>query len=303
MNIKVYIVHGFEGYPQEGWFPWLKSSLEGMGVSVKIPNLPNAKNPKKEEWIKSLAEAVGTPDENTYFIGHSLGCQCISRYLETLPKEVQTGGALFIAGFFQRLSNMDKSEEEKALTTEWINAPLDFQKVRRHLLQSTAVFSSNDPFVPLSNADDFEKKLGAKIRILQEKGHFSDVKEVPEILNIFGEMIRSPVTPFENFQKIDMRIGRIVSVEDLPNPKHTTHKITIDFGEELGRKISGARLVRYSHEELLGKLVICVINLPQKQIGNIFSEVYTLGLPATDGDECILLAPDKDNAKLGGRVY
>jgi uncharacterized protein len=121
--MKVFVVHGFEGSPHEGWFNCIKQKLEEMGISVTIPFLPNAQNPKKGEWINCLSEAVGMPDENTYFIGHSLGCQCIARYIETLQKEIQIGGALFVAGFFGRVSNMEKTETQKAITTEWINTP------------------------------------------------------------------------------------------------------------------------------------------------------------------------------------
>ena len=104
-----------------------------------------------------------------------------------------------------------------------------------------------------------------------------------------------------NFQKVDIRVGKIVNVEDLPNPKHTTHKITIDFGEKIGMKQSGARLVRYTHEQLLGKLVLGVVNLPPKRIGAFTSEILTLGVPDKN-DECILVIPDSE-APLGGQVY
>jgi tRNA-binding protein len=165
------------------------------------------------------------------------------------------------------------------------------------------LFSDDDPFVPIDNTKDFEKKLGSMIHIFENKGHFRSIKELPEILDLFLGMIRNPIALFKDFQKIDMRVGKIIAVELLQNARYTTHKITIDFGKELGKKISGARLMRYSNEELLGKLVVCAINLPKKQIGNIFSEVYTLGLSATEGDECILLSCDQENVKLGGKVY
>jgi tRNA-binding protein len=87
----------------------------------------------------------------------------------------------------------------------------------------------------------------------------------------------------------------------LPHARYTTHKLTIDFGEELGQRISGARVVRYSPEQLLGKLVIGVVNLPAKNIGKLRSEVLILGVPGADG-ECVLLAPD-GNVPLGGKVY
>ncbi len=105
----------------------------------------------------------------------------------------------------------------------------------------------------------------------------------------------------QDFQKIDIRVGRIIDVELLPDSKYTTHKLTVDLGNDIGRKTSGARLVRYQKEELIGKLVLCVINLPPKQIGKLKSEVLTLGVPAKDG-ECVLVEPGKE-VPLGGRLY
>jgi tRNA-binding protein len=106
---------------------------------------------------------------------------------------------------------------------------------------------------------------------------------------------------FQDFQKIDIRVGKIVNVDNLPKPKYTTQKLTIDFGKELGKKVSCARLVNYKDEDLIGKLVICVVNFPPKQIGKNISEVLTLGLPGTD-EECVLVSPDI-NVEVGARLY
>lgn len=106
----------------------------------------------------------------------------------------------------------------------------------------------------------------------------------------------------EDFQKIDIRVGKIVAVELLPNPKYTTHKLTIDFGPEIGSKISGARVLRYKQEELVGKLVVGVVNLEPRQIGKLKSEVLTLGVPDQD-KECVILSPDNTDAVIGGKLY
>lgn len=106
---------------------------------------------------------------------------------------------------------------------------------------------------------------------------------------------------FEDFNKIDIRVGQIIKVEKLPNAKTTTHKLTIDFGKEIGIKQSCARVVNYSDEELIGKRIIGVINLPPKQIGQNMSEVFTVGLPDANG-ECVLVSPDKE-IPLGGKLF
>ncbi len=167
---RVIIVHGWESYPEDCWFPWLKRELEKNGFEVLVPQLPDAANPKIENWVPYLAKIVGEPDENTFLVGHSIGCQTILRYLETLPENVKIGGAVFVAGFFKVI--LDTNEEEET-AKPWLQTPIDFQKVRTHLSKSVAIFSDNDPFVPLDNADDFRDKLGSEIIIEKQKGHFS----------------------------------------------------------------------------------------------------------------------------------
>ena len=106
---------------------------------------------------------------------------------------------------------------------------------------------------------------------------------------------------FQDFEKVDIRVGQIISVEQLENAKYTTHKLTIDFGNEIGKKQSCARVINYSDKELVGKRVIGILNLPPKQIGQNMSEVLTLGVPDSNG-ECVLVSPDKD-IPLGGKLY
>lgn len=104
----------------------------------------------------------------------------------------------------------------------------------------------------------------------------------------------------DDFKKVDIRVGKIIDCSYIENAKHSTHKLTIDIGE-MGTKISCARLVNYTKEELVGRLVLCVVNFAPRQIGKNVSEVLTLGVP--DGkDECVLVVPERD-AQIGSRLY
>lgn len=100
----------------------------------------------------------------------------------------------------------------------------------------------------------------------------------------------------------DLRVGKIIEVEELKDIQYTTHKLVIDFGIEIGKKVSCASLVRYSKDQLLNKLVIGIVNLPPKQIGNILSEIVILGTP-NEKNECILLIPDSEGAIIGAKAY
>lgn len=111
------------------------------------------------------------------------------------------------------------------------------------------------------------------------------------------------MTTFDDFQKIDIRVGKIVAIEDFPEARKPSYKLTIDFGPDIGIKHSSAQLVsRYVKEELVGKKVLGVVNFPPRQIGPFLSDVLTLGVP-DERNECILIVPDNDQAVVGGRVY
>ncbi len=167
------IVHGWDGTPQEGWFPWLKKELEARGFEVRVPQLPDQANPRIYNWVPALAAAVGTPTEQTYLIGHSMGCQTIARYLESLPEGQKIGGVVFVAGFFKHLTGLEDDPAVQETDKHWLETPLDLVKVRSHLPKSIAIFSDDDPWVPLDNQDDFRDKLNSEIVIEYKKGHFS----------------------------------------------------------------------------------------------------------------------------------
>lgn len=107
----------------------------------------------------------------------------------------------------------------------------------------------------------------------------------------------------EDFSKLDIKVGKIVGVEDFPGARKPSYKLAINFGSEVGTKRSSAQLVKhYTKEQLIGKLVLGVVNFPSRQIGTFVSEVLTLGVPDAD-HECILVVPDKDQAVVGGKLY
>ncbi|MCW8966210.1 MAG: tRNA-binding protein [Candidatus Pacearchaeota archaeon] len=106
---------------------------------------------------------------------------------------------------------------------------------------------------------------------------------------------------FEDFQKIDIRVGKIIEIQDFPEARNPSYKLKIDLGE-IGIKKSSAQLVKnYTKEELQNKLVLCVVNFPPRQIGPTVSEVLTLGVPDQNNNP-VLVEPQK-NVPLGGRLY
>ena len=106
---------------------------------------------------------------------------------------------------------------------------------------------------------------------------------------------------YDDFAKVDMRVGRVVTVEDFPEARKPAWKLTIDFGEEIGLKRSSAQITNYSRAELEGRLVVGVVNFPPRQIGPFMSEVLCLGA-SNEAGEIILLRPDTD-VPVGARIH
>lgn len=168
---RAILIHGWGGRPEHGWFPWLTRELEKEGFAVSAPLMPDTDEPTIERWVPAVRDAVGSPDADTYLVGHSMGCEAIARYLESLPEDVEVGGVVFVAGFFKSLT-LDASENH-AIWEAWRTAPIDLAKVRARAPKSIAIFSDNDPYVPLENVDDFRDSLGSQIIVEHDKLHFS----------------------------------------------------------------------------------------------------------------------------------
>ena len=183
---RIFLIHGWDGSPDNHWFPWLTKELEARGFAVVAPQLPDSLTPKIEAWVPVLADLVSKTDQDTFFIGHSMGCQTILRFLQTLPPEQIAGGVVLVAGFTGKLTGL--TEEEKLVARPWEETPIDLDKVKDRAKHFAAVLSDNDPWVPLeSNRNVFAGKLGAEVIVEHAKGHFetgSGVTELPVILDL-----------------------------------------------------------------------------------------------------------------------
>lgn len=179
---RIIIVHRWDGSPKKDWLPWIKKELQIKRFVVIIPKMPHPEKPDIRRWVNKLKAVVDKSDKNTYFVGHSIGCQTILRYLEKVPVNQKIGGAVFVAGWL-KLKNLE-SPEEKSVASPWLRKPINLKRVRRVISAAVAIFSDNDPHVPLNNKNIF-KKLGAKIFMEHRKGHFTGdegVKKLPAVL-------------------------------------------------------------------------------------------------------------------------
>jgi uncharacterized protein len=189
---KVFIIHSWGGSPEEGIHKYLRSQLEAKGFEVSVPEMPNTDSPEIDAWTEHLNSLAPNPDDDTYFVGHSVGCQTILRYLEKLPENQKVGGVVMIAPWMHLLDTAyENPEEEKEIAKPWLETPIDWEKVKTHTNKFVAIFSDNDFCVPLSDKEIFKELLGAKIMVEDNKGHFTEetgVTEMPSALNALSEM-------------------------------------------------------------------------------------------------------------------
>jgi len=187
MKKRAVLIHGWEGYPEEGWRPWLKKELERRDFKVIVPAMPDTATPTPEKWVPYLAEIIGTPNEKTFLIGHSLGCITILRYLETLKDDEHIGGAILIAGFGQDL----EYDGYKGELSSFFRTSVDWGKVKEHCQKFVAIHSDDDLWVPVKHNKIFKDKLSAKVINQHGMKHYSGddgITELPIVLNELLEM-------------------------------------------------------------------------------------------------------------------
>lgn len=185
MAKRVVIIHGYQGEPMRGFRPWLKIELEKKGFGVSVPAMPSPNEPRVGEWVETIEREVADAGEDCILVGHSLGCVAILRYLERAQKKA--AGAVLVAGFAEKLGDDFRKIEN------FVEKKLDFERVKKNCGKIVAIFSDNDPYVPLSQVEVFEKKLGAKTLVLHARGHFSSSEgttELPEALDAILEISR-----------------------------------------------------------------------------------------------------------------
>ena len=187
---RLIYVHGWSGGPStEAWVGALKKYCEKKKIKFIAPQMPNTESPRMDEWIAKLQETVGELDDQTGFVGYSVGCQTIIRYLSYIKEDVVVDKIVFVAPWtkLDQLSIEEEGEESVKIVESWVNVPIDFEEAKSHMNKVLAIFSTDDPYVPLSNTKIFEKKLNAKVIIKENEEHFTEIKEIKEIMKFIGK--------------------------------------------------------------------------------------------------------------------
>ena len=188
---KVYMVHCWDGKSDDGWYPWIARLLEEKGIKAIRFDMPNTDTPRIDEWVSTLDSYVDELNSDTYFIGHSIGCQTIMRFLER-QEITNIGGILFVAPWLELLPAAIEDQDSFNTAEPWLNTPIDFAKIKKFTSNINCLFSDDDYFVDLKQEKEFKDKLGAKTLVVKGCGHISqddDIYELDEISKLANDML------------------------------------------------------------------------------------------------------------------
>ncbi len=183
---RVYIVHRWGADSTSDWIPWLREELESNGITVTSPDMPDTNSPTMDVWISFLSSLVSNPDGETYFVGHSIGCQAILRYLSGLPDNTVVGGAVLVAPW-TKLTNLESGSEN--IAKPWLETPIEWDNAKSHSKNFTVIYSDDDKYVPIENAEIFEEHLNARLILDSKRGHFTEEDDVTQLPIVLKEVL------------------------------------------------------------------------------------------------------------------
>jgi hypothetical protein len=168
MQRNIFIFHGTEGYPGENWFPWMKAQLETQGHRVFVPQFPSPPvvASKISEWFDVLKEYEKYIDENSIFIGHSLGGVFTLRNLEKISHPIYAAAFIGTPIGVKPILNYDRDNAFSGFSFDWGSIK---NKAQRFIV----FHSDNDPYVSLGNGEQLAKELGVKLSFVPNAGHFN----------------------------------------------------------------------------------------------------------------------------------
>ncbi|MFC9239176.1 RBBP9/YdeN family alpha/beta hydrolase [Streptomyces decoyicus] len=159
------IIHGYGASPEDHWFGWLAEQLNAVGIPTTIPALPNPQDPDPAQWTEAVRADVGTLDENSIVVAHSLGCLTVLRYLCSLPTPWHLGTLVLVSGFVDQLPALPD-------LNSYIGDGCDVEGLSSHIGQLTIIRSDADPYVPPGHTDRLAGLLATSAEVVPGAGHF-----------------------------------------------------------------------------------------------------------------------------------
>lgn len=186
-GLKVFIIHGAYSNPNENWFPWLKNELEKLSIRVFVPKFPTPEKQDLNNWLKVFKKYIPYIDEETIFVGHSLGPVFIMNILENLDQPILA--AFFVSGFTGLLGQPEFDEINKTIT----NRKFYYSKIKNNCKKFFIYNSDTDPYVPLDKGCELARKLNGKLTIVKNGGHINasaGYTEFPLLLKDIKDFLR-----------------------------------------------------------------------------------------------------------------
>lgn len=173
--MRFFLIHGTGGGPEECWYPWIKEILEGKGHEVITPQFPTPFNQNLQTWMKVFQPHFKDFNSDAVLIGRSIGVPFVLRLLEKSPVKIKA--AFLVAGFYEDLGLPQFVD----VVNSFIEAPFNWEKIKRNSEKFFVYNSDNDPIVPLENGRELAEKLGVPLKVVHGAEHIW-FDEFPEIL-------------------------------------------------------------------------------------------------------------------------
>lgn len=164
---KIFIIHGYTAGPDSNWFTWLKLQAESHGAQAHVLQMPDSSSPDDEAWQLTLQNVVSDTDENTFFVGHSLGCVTALRFIQLLKNPVTVGGVVMVSGFGQTVETLPQLEG-------FTRTPLDFDLLKKRIRRRAVLLSLDDSIVAPVHSLRLSQDLNAALFGIPQGGHFLD---------------------------------------------------------------------------------------------------------------------------------
>ncbi|MBU2051581.1 alpha/beta hydrolase [Patescibacteria group bacterium] len=184
--MNVFIFHGTMGSPEGNWFPWLERELKKLGIEVFVPRFPTPKGQTLDNWLKTFEPYQKLVNDQTVFVGHSMGSVLALRILEKRTTPIL--GSILVAPFYQELH---LGEEFDKLLRSFINHPFNWEKIKGSCHQFVIFDGDDDPYIPISQPQYIAEKLGAKLIIIPGGKHLNGEQgffEFPQALEAIKKL-------------------------------------------------------------------------------------------------------------------
>jgi predicted alpha/beta hydrolase family esterase len=191
--MKVLILHGWAGKPFEGWRGWLGRELRTLGFEVETPYLPNADDPKQEEWVAEIRANIRKFDDNVILIGHSLGGVALLRLMETFAENERVKAAILVCTFTRNL-RIDALKD-------FFRKPLNWGKIKKGAQHFIIINSDDDPYMHPDEGKILHENLGGERIVEYNAGHMNEAAgfmKYPRVLEMVKRLSQAQIQEKKN---------------------------------------------------------------------------------------------------------